>query len=91
MDKGGDINSKDSGSDTALMRDCGYGKLEVVKYLIKNGAYVNIKNDNGKTALNWAEPYIGKNTIFHFGGKNIEFCKETVDEIIKILKEAGAK
>ena len=64
---------------------------EIVKYLIEHGADVNIKNDNGKTALNWAEPYIGQNTIVRIGGKDITICKETIDEIIKILMEAGAK
>ena len=91
LDKGVDINSKDSGSDTALMRACYYGKLEVVKYLIKNGADVNIKNDNGKTALNRVEPYIGSSICIIGFGEEIHISRETIDEIVKILIEAGAK
>ena len=30
------------------------GHLEIVKYLVKNGADINIKNEDGNTALDWA-------------------------------------
>ena len=61
---------------TILMIASLLGKLETVKYLIKNGADVNIENYKCDTALDLTEKaYIDK---------------EIKDEIIKALKEAGA-
>lgn len=54
--KGFDINSKNKYSMTALM-NASYSyrdNVEVVKYLIENGADINAKNKNGYTALDIA-------------------------------------
>lgn len=36
------------------MRASWRGYSEIVKYLVKNGADINIKNEDGNTALDWA-------------------------------------
>ena len=47
------VRLKDSG-DTALMRAAGEGHLDTVKVLVDYGADVNLKNNNGDTALSLA-------------------------------------
>lgn len=51
-----DVNIKDKGCDTALMRAARYGYLEIVKVLIKAGADVNAKSSRG-SALIFAAKY----------------------------------
>lgn len=34
-----------------------FGNLETVKYLVERGADINIKDDEGNTALSFAEKY----------------------------------
>ena len=50
-----DINWQDDNRWTPLMWASVNGHLDVVRYLICNGADVNIKNNNGETALDLAE------------------------------------
>lgn len=48
-------NARDrKGGDTALMKAACNGKKNVVKFLIENGADVNMKNYIGFTAIHWA-------------------------------------
>ena len=111
IENGADINDKDNDGNTALMsafsgnyfsRDrleivkyliksgadinynlilaSGDGNLRAVKFLVENGADVNAKDNEGNTALSLAK----EASLLYFG-------VEEINEIIKILKEAGAK
>ena len=56
VENGTDINAKDSDwGYTALIYAAEYVNLEIVQFLIESGADVNIKNNDGKTALDLAE------------------------------------
>ena len=56
VEKGIDrVNVKDNDGWTALMRASWRGYLEIVQYLVEIGADINIKNKDGKTALDWAD------------------------------------
>ncbi|MCX8166594.1 MAG: ankyrin repeat domain-containing protein, partial [Candidatus Micrarchaeota archaeon] len=48
------INMKDYDGYTPLMSAASSGDLQAVRYLIKNGADINAKNNNGLTALSLA-------------------------------------
>jgi ankyrin repeat protein len=54
LDKGVDVNAKDSNGETALMEAAGNGHTEVVKQLLAKGADVNAKSSYGYTALLYA-------------------------------------
>jgi ankyrin repeat protein len=51
---GGDINSLSKDLQTPLIQASTYNEPEVVKFLIEAGAGVNVKDENGKTALMYA-------------------------------------
>ena len=51
LDRGVDVNTKDSGGNTALIWASWYGHTGSVKLLLENGADVHIKNLFGDTAL----------------------------------------
>lgn len=48
-----DVNWKNDEGKTPLMLATLYGKIEIVRLLIKAGANVNAKNKDGSTALKW--------------------------------------
>lgn len=50
-----DINATDKYGVTALIQACLHQKKDIVELLIKNGADVNFKDDEGETALAVAE------------------------------------
>jgi len=56
IERGADVNIKNSKGMTALMIASRGGRTEIVRMLIERGADVNIKNSNGKTALMLAKP-----------------------------------
>ncbi len=49
-----DINKKDDKGETALHKACAKNKLDIVQYLIENGALVNIVNVFGRAPLHTA-------------------------------------
>lgn len=57
------INAVDKENNTALILASKFGYDEIVKILIENGADINIKNNDGKTALDYAEENDYKNII----------------------------
>lgn len=61
------VDSRDGFGRTALMVAARYGELEIVRFLINNGADVNAKDNNGQTAL-----------ILAVDGRNIELVKYLV-------------
>ncbi|WP_412732512.1 ankyrin repeat domain-containing protein [Minisyncoccus archaeiphilus] len=72
---GADVNSQTFGQETTPLI-YGIGYIEVVKELIKAGADVNIKDKDGKTALVYAK---------------LHSKEERYSDIVKILKEVGAR
>mmetsp|Transcript_68657 Transcript_68657/g.150037 ORF Transcript_68657/g.150037 Transcript_68657/m.150037 type:complete len:568 (-) Transcript_68657:390-2093(-) len=46
-----DINTKANDGETPLHKAAGWGRMEVVKYLVEADADVNVEDDNGKTPL----------------------------------------
>jgi ankyrin repeat protein len=51
INKGANINAKDSKSRTPLMIAAEKGYIEIVKPLINRGADVNVRRHDGETAL----------------------------------------
>lgn len=49
-----DVDGKNSIGNTNLMIACFFGNLNVVKYLVKHGADLNMQNDYGHTCFHWA-------------------------------------
>jgi len=64
IEEGADINWKDSKMEgvTALHEAARRGNIEIVRYLLQNGADINSKNYNGLTPLHIAA-YCGENII----------------------------
>lgn len=49
------INTTDNKKNTALHKSAEFGHLEIVKYLVGHDIDIGAKNENGYTALQWAE------------------------------------
>jgi ankyrin repeat protein len=54
VEYGSDVNELSNGV-TPLMLAARYNKVEILKYLLENGADKKIKDENGNTALKYAE------------------------------------
>ena len=54
IEYGADVNEMSNGL-TPLMFAARYNKVDILKYLLENGADKTIKDDKGKTALKYAE------------------------------------
>lgn len=75
---GMDINSRSvKNNDSLLIRAVNYSKIDTIKFLINNGADVNTINNFGNTPL--LQVFIS------------EKSKEEIEEIVKLLIDAGAK
>jgi hypothetical protein len=51
LDKGADINLRDSGEDDALMYAASSGRINVISILVERGADINTQGDGGQTPL----------------------------------------
>ena len=51
IEKGADVNVRDTDGVTALILASQFGYADIVKLLIDNGANVNARDDEGRTAL----------------------------------------
>ena len=49
IEEGADINWCDSVGETALFGACGWGRIDVISYLLQQGALVNIQEESGLT------------------------------------------
>lgn len=54
VEYGTDVNERSNGL-TPLMIAARYNKVEIVSYLLQNGARAEIKDDHGNTALKYAQ------------------------------------
>jgi ankyrin repeat protein len=63
------INAQDSFGDTPLIWACNKDLTEIVKLLLDAGAYVNIKNNDGKSALDLSRTYEIKLLLLTHGAK----------------------
>ena len=54
VEYGENVNEKSNGM-TPLMIAARYNKVEIIKFLLANGAKLKVKDDNGYTALKYAE------------------------------------
>jgi ankyrin repeat protein len=75
LEKGADINAQDERGMTALMWAAHMGDPEMTRLLISKGAKLNIRNNDGFTALSGTE---GATDELHL-------------KVIRILMKAGAK
>jgi ankyrin repeat protein len=55
--RGGDVNQKCDGGKTPLMISSEEGNIEVVKELLKNGADVDMLDDNGVSVVSLAAEF----------------------------------
>lgn len=83
LDKGANINFQNDQGNTLLMEEAKKDDLNKIKFLLKNGSDVKIKNNNGETALNIAED--DKEYIETRYGKK---ASEYKDKIIIALKNS---
>ena len=84
---GADCNTRYSDGQTPLFYAVTKSTLDVVRLLVeKGGASVDIRDDHGRTVINWITSY-RENSDF--------FCKEykleELNEIVKYLQETGYK
>jgi len=57
LNRGADINAKDSNGQTALMRAAYEGHLDIVQLLLEYDADINITDEDGWTALQYAQEF----------------------------------
>ena len=55
LDKGGDVNAKNSMGVTAVIGAANRGSDDILEFLVKQGARLDIKDKEGRTPLVWAE------------------------------------
>jgi ankyrin repeat protein len=55
LDKGGDVNAKNSMGVTAVIGAANRGADEILEFLVKKGARLDVKDKEGRTPLVWAE------------------------------------
>jgi uncharacterized protein len=55
LDKGGDVNAKNSMGVTAVIGAANRGADDILEFLVKNGARLDVKDKEGRTPLVWAE------------------------------------
>jgi ankyrin repeat protein len=55
LEKGGDVNAKNSMGVTAVIGAANRGSDDILEFLVKKGARLDIKDKEGRTPLTWAE------------------------------------
>jgi ankyrin repeat protein len=55
LDQGGDVNAKNSMGVTAVMGAANRGSDDILEFLVKKGARLDVKDKEGRTPLVWAE------------------------------------
>ena len=84
---GADCNTRYSDGQTPLFYAVTKISLDVVRLLVEmGGASVDIRDDHGRTAINWITSYLEDSDIF-----SKEYKVERLNEILKYLQEKGYK
>ena len=92
IDKIIDVNVADKNGQTALMYAVIEINVDLVEYLLKNGAYIDLKDDAGDTAIDIANQHDEYGTPGVNGYRhNFTEANEGVVEIKKMLEEAYLK
>jgi len=104
VEKGANIEVKDSDSNTALIRAALYGHEAVVRLLVEKGADIETKDSDGNTALIWAALF-GQEAVVQLlveKGADIEAknsdgntallyaAREGYEAVVRLLVEKGA-
>lgn len=55
LEKGADINATNSMGLTAVLGAANRGSNEIIEFLVKNGARLDVKDKEGRSAITWAE------------------------------------
>jgi ankyrin len=55
LEKGGDVNAKNSMGVTAVIGAANRGSDDILEFLVKKGARLDVKDKEGRTPLTWAE------------------------------------
>ena len=55
LEKGGDVNAKNSMGVTAVIGAANRGSDDIIEFLVKKGARLDVKDKEGRTPLTWAE------------------------------------
>jgi ankyrin repeat protein len=55
LDKGADVNAKNSMGVTAVIGAANRGSDDILEFLVKKGAKLDVKDNEGRTPLTWAE------------------------------------
>ncbi len=55
LDLGADVNATNSMGLTALLGAANRGSNDIIEFLAANGARLDVKDREGRTALRWAE------------------------------------
>jgi hypothetical protein len=100
LDKGADANAKSLDGTTALIAAVIFGDPDAVRLLLRHGANMNARDNNGDSALDWAVIRLrtapSDRSLLNFRERNsngdltMATAKE-VQEVIEVLKAAGAK
>jgi hypothetical protein len=92
IDKIIDVNVADKNGQTALMYAVIEINVDLVEYLLKNGAYIDLKDDAGDTAIDIANQHDEYGTPGINGYRhNFTEANEGVVEIKKMLEDAYLK
>jgi ankyrin repeat protein len=76
-----DINLKMDSNVTALMVACFYGNAEIAKILVENKAELDLRDDTGNTAINYAAKKVG---FYNLAGNRSD------ESLFYYLKDKGA-
>ena len=55
LEKGGDVNAANSMGVTAVIGAANRGSDDILEFLVKKGAKLDVKDKEGRTPLVWAE------------------------------------
>uniref|UniRef100_A0A336N437 CSON006168 protein n=1 Tax=Culicoides sonorensis TaxID=179676 RepID=A0A336N437_CULSO len=84
IDRGADVNAKDSNERTALHEVAKHSNLEIVKYFIDHGADVHAKDSNKRTALHEVAKHSNLEIVKYFIDHGADHCMNLL--LAQILK-----
>lgn len=100
LEKGANVNSKSLDGTTALIASTIFSDPDAVRLLLSRGADVDARDNEGRSALEWAlvrlrtapndRSFLNLRERIQYGDLTTATAKE-VNEVIEVLKAAGAK